>query len=148
MLTFSVLTVPRGGQCTCSHLPSTKKLIALYSCNPPRALHMALLTPHELQVPPYCLLGHKTKITLTFFYPPGVFISNILLGCLSRWKIISNGLNFSVKLCSRIIYISAVMKLHKFCVHKVCVQEDGIVKNERFTAWNGVYEGLHVVTQH
>ena len=34
-----------------------EKLIALYACNPPRTLHMALLTPPELQIPPWCLLG-------------------------------------------------------------------------------------------
>ena len=39
----------------------------------------------------------------------------------ARWRIIRDGLNFSVKRCSRII--STVMKLHNFCV-----QEDGIGK--------------------
>ena len=57
MLTFSILTVPHGGQCTCCHVPSTKQLIAHYDCTPPRALHMALHTPRELQVHPQCLLG-------------------------------------------------------------------------------------------
>ena len=54
----------------------------------------------------------------------------------ARWRIIRDGLNFSVKRCSRII--STVMKLHNFCV-----QEDGIGKNGRCTAWDGVYEGLN-----
>ena len=31
MLTFSILTVPRGGQCTCSHSPSTKIVIVYYA---------------------------------------------------------------------------------------------------------------------
>ena len=52
MLTSPILTVPRGGQCTCSHLPSTQKINAHYDYTPPRALHMALLTPRELQIPP------------------------------------------------------------------------------------------------
>ena len=66
MLTFSILTVPRGGQCTCSHLPSTKTLIVHYACNPPRALHMALLTPKDLRTPPYCLLGFGEAVKISY----------------------------------------------------------------------------------
>ena len=58
MLTFSILIVPRVGQCTCSHLPFTPKVITQYGCNPPRALHMALITSHELQISLLCLLGN------------------------------------------------------------------------------------------
>lgn len=55
----------------------------------------------------------------------------------ARWRIIRNGLNFSVKRCSRII--STVMKLHNFCV-----LEDNFGKKGSPCAWDGLYESLNV----
>ena len=83
---MKALVIPRVTQCTCSQAYCISKVIVKHDGITAKATQMALLTPHELQISSYCLIGNAGATSLSFTFFRRIRVASFLVVVLFRFR--------------------------------------------------------------